>query len=240
MRSERIQDQNENRYLDFRFFEAAGKQFRKTQSTKRTSQGDRKEASNFVDLLNNRRKERQQMQLVQRIGTQQSGPNKKKQRLDLSAIEDDTRRNIRIVTENLFSRHYSMGHCVSSDFHMGAGIAAKFHQLYPEINQEASKNLTPGSVFAYHDKNSRRWIYNLVTKFKFFHKPIYESLRMILQLMRNHAEHNRVHHIRLPKLACGLDNLQWQVVHKFLQETFQGSTVCLLPKLAAPIPETKY
>ena len=137
-----------------------------------------------------------------------------------------------------------MGHCVSSDFHMGAGIAAKFNQLYPQIKQEASKNLTPGSVFAYHDKNSRRWIYNLVTKFKFFHKPFYESLRMSLQLMRNHAEHNRVHHIRLPKLGCGLDNLQWQVVHKILRETFQRSTVnitvCFPPKLVTPISETKY
>ena len=207
-RSERIQNQNQNRYQDFRFFEAAGKQFRKMQSTKRTSQGERKEASNFVDLLNNRRKERQQMQFVQQTGAQQSGSNMKKQRLDFNAIEDDTRRNIRIVRENLFSRNYSMGHCVSSDFHMGAGIAAKLNQLYPQIIQEASKNLTPGSVFAYHDKNSRRWIYNLVTKFKFFHKPFYESLRMSLQLMRNHAEHNGVHHIRLPKLGCGLHNLQ--------------------------------
>ena len=243
-RSERKQDQNQNRYQDFRFFDAAGKQFRKTQSTKRTSRGDRKEANKFVDLLNNRRKERQEMQLVQRIGAQQSGSNKKKQRLDLNAIEDDTRRNIRIVTEKHFSKNYGMGHCVSSDFHMGAGIAAKFNQLYPQIKQKASNNLTPGSVFAYHDKNSRRWIYNLVTKFEFFQKPFDESLIMGLQLMRNHAEHNRVHHTRLPRPGCGLDNLQWQVVHKTLQQTFKGSavniTVCLPPKLVASIPKTKY
>ena len=114
------------------------------QSTKRTSQGERKEASNFVDLHSNRCKERQQMQFVQRTGAQQSGSNMKKQRLDFNAIEDDTRRNIRVVTENTFSRNYSRGHCVSSDFHMGAGIAAKVNQLYPQIKQEASKNLTPG------------------------------------------------------------------------------------------------
>ena len=40
-RSERLQDQNQNRYQDFKFFEAAGQQLRKTQSTKRTSQGER-------------------------------------------------------------------------------------------------------------------------------------------------------------------------------------------------------
>ena len=34
-----------------------------------------------------------------------------------------------IVEENLFGTSSSMGHCVSSDFFMGAGIAERFAQL---------------------------------------------------------------------------------------------------------------
>ena len=63
-------------------------------------------------------------------------------------------------------------------------------------------------------------------------------------LMRNHAERNRVHHIRLPKLGCGLDNLQWQVVHKISARNFPRLDCeyysMLPPKLVAPISETKY
>ena len=84
---------------------------------------------------------------------------------------------------------------------MEAGITSKFNQIYPQIERKASKNLIPGSVFAYYEKYSRWWIYNLVTKFKFFHKPFYESLRMSIMLMRNHAEYNRVHHIGLEELG---------------------------------------
>ena len=117
-RSERLQDQNQNRYQNFKFFEAAGQQLRKTQSSKRTSQGERKETRNFVDFLNNGRMERQQMHFVQRTGAQQGGSDIKKQRPDINSIKDDTWRNIRLVTEKFLSRNCSMGHCVSSDFHI--------------------------------------------------------------------------------------------------------------------------
>ena len=73
----------------------------------------------------------------------------------------------------------------------------------------------PPSLWNYVDRVTA---FNIVTAF-------YESLRMSLMLMRNHAEYNRVQHIRLPKLECGFDNLQWQVVHKILQGAFQGSPV---------------
>ena len=62
--------------------------------------------------------------------------------------------------------------------------------------------------------------------------------------MRNHAERNGIKHICLPKLECGPDNLQRQVVHKILHETLQGSpvnkNVCFPPKPVAPISEIKY
>ena len=155
----------------------------------------------------------------------------KKPRPELNELQRrDTTKNVRIVKENLFQQHCSMGHCVFSDFYMGAGIAAKFNQLFPQIKRKASRNLIPGSVFAYYDKSSRNWIYNLVTKYKVFLQPFYKSLRTSLTLMRNHAEMNRIQHIRLPKLGCGLDNLRWQVVHNILLEVFQHSpeqvTVC--------------
>ena len=41
-RSEKVQDQNQNRYQNFKIFEAAGQHVRKMQSSIRTSQGEKK------------------------------------------------------------------------------------------------------------------------------------------------------------------------------------------------------
>ena len=221
-RSQRLQQQNQNKY---HVFETAGTQLLKTQPSKHTSQGKTKEAPNFVDLLNNRHKERQQIQFVQRTGSQQSGSNTKKHRPNMNEIQQDTTKNIKIVKEDIFRKTCNVGHCVSSDFHIRAGIAAKFNQLYTKIKRKASKKLIPGSVFEHYDKYSRLWIYNLVKKFNFFHKPFYETLRTSLLLMRNQAERNIIKHTCLPKLGSGLDNLQWQVVQKILRDVSQSSTV---------------
>ena len=136
-----------------------------------------------------------------------------------------------IVEDDLFGTSSSMGHCVSSDFFMGAGIAKRFDQLYPKMKTEASRGLAPGSVFAFYDQYSRRWIYNLITKPKYFHKLFYDALKNSLVLMRNHAETHGVTNIRLPELGCDLDKFQLSIVNKILHEVFQkikvGITVCL-------------
>ena len=62
-RSTRIQEQQTNR-LSERLLEVAGQQLQKTRSAKRTNQGQSVEARNFVDPLNNRRRQRQQKQFV--------------------------------------------------------------------------------------------------------------------------------------------------------------------------------
>ena len=48
-RSQRLQDRNQNRYQNLNFFEAAGQQLRKTQSSRRASQGERKQTRIYVD-----------------------------------------------------------------------------------------------------------------------------------------------------------------------------------------------
>ena len=126
-RSQRLQDRNQNRYQNLNFFEAAGQQLRKTQIKQTSIPGWKKTNSYLCWPLNVRRKQHQQMQFVQGTGAQQSGSDLTKPRPDLIAIEDDTWRNIRIVTENLFSRNCSMGHCVlqNSPLPHGSKISSK-------------------------------------------------------------------------------------------------------------------
>ena len=141
-----------------------------------------------------------------------------------------------IVEEDLFWNSSSMVHCVSSDFSMGAGIAQRFDRLCPQMKTEASRELLPGSVFAFYDQFSRRWIYNLVSEPKYFHQPFSDALKNSLSMIRNHAEAHGLKNIRLPEIGCGLDKLQPLIMHKILREVCQKSVVLIAISTRRHIP----
>ena len=166
----RIQEQHTNR-LSERLLEVAGQQFQRTRSAQRRNRGQSVEARNFVDFPNNRRQQRQERQFVPRLGAIQQGTSKKRSRTDMNELKIAQRTSrMSIVEDNLFGTSSSMGHCVSSDFFIGAGIAERLAQLYPKMKTEASTGQTLGSIFAFYDQYSRIWIYHLITKPKFFRK----------------------------------------------------------------------
>ena len=149
----------------------AGQQLQRTRSAQRTNRGQSVEARNFVDFLNNRRQQRQERQFVQRLGATQQRTSKKRNRTDMNELKIAQRTSrMSIVEDNLFGTSSSMGHCVSSDFFIGAGIADRLAQLYPKMKTEACSGQTLGSIFAFYGQYSKRWIYYLITKPKFFHK----------------------------------------------------------------------
>ena len=117
-RSTRIQEQQTNR-LGERGLEVAGQQFQKTRN-KRTNQGQSVQARNFVDILNNRRQQRQQVQFVQRPGATQERTTKMKTRTDLNEIQEHKKTSVTIVEGDLFGTSSSMGHCVFFRFFYGS------------------------------------------------------------------------------------------------------------------------
>ena len=142
-RSTRTQDQQTKR-LGERVHDVAGQQLQQTRSSKRTNQGQSVEARTFVDLLNNRRQQRQQMQFAQRPGASQEGTTSKKSRTELIEIQAPRKTSrVTIVEDDLFGTSSSMGHCVSSSFFIGAGIAKRFDRLSPKMKTKARKGSTP-------------------------------------------------------------------------------------------------
>ena len=69
------------------------------------------------------------------------------------------------------------------DFAMGKGLASTIACCYPEL-QELSKlpinNFPLGSLVTHFDQQHQRFIYNLVTKRRYFHKSTYETLELSL------------------------------------------------------------
>ena len=138
---------------------------------------------------------------------------------------DNSSFKINEIEGNLFScpKSSSLGHCVSSDFKMGKGIAVKFRQMFGKVEEMKRKKPGVGEVVVLEDGD--RYVYNLVTKDKYFNKPTYDTLKSALLAMRAHMIEHSVKFLCLPKIACGLDGLKYYEVKKLLQEIFKHDDI---------------
>ena len=86
-------------------------------------------------------------------------------------------------------------------------------------------NLLKDQVFRFWDSSSRRYINNLVTKEKYSDKPDLQTLATTLQSMQSHSTMHGVSTIAIPKIGCGLDQMNWQDVVKLFRDIFAYSDV---------------
>lgn len=132
---------------------------------------------------------------------------------------------ITTVNKDLFTmtQGYYLAHCISADFALGAGIAKAFDSVYnmrfklfrqyPEYEYQGGDALLVDNVF------------NLVTKKKCWHKPTYESLREALEMMKEQLDFLGATKLAMPKIASGLDRLEWTRVYDIICEVFEGMDI---------------
>ena len=118
---------------------------------------------------------------------------------------------------------YYLAHCISADFALGAGIAKAFDSVYnmrlklfrhyPDYEYHCGDALLVDNVF------------NLVTQRKCWHKPTYESLRDALEMMREQLEFLDATKLAMPKIASGLDRLDWNQVYDIICEVFEDMDI---------------
>ena len=82
-----------------------------------------------------------------------------------------------------------------------------------------------GQVYPFWDSTGKRYIYNLVTKERFYDKPNPLTLSETLEAMKIHASKNGVSTITIPKHGCGLNQMNWQEVVKLLRDIFAYADV---------------
>ena len=120
----------------------------------------------------------------------------------------------------------SIGHCISTDAQMSEGFAQFLSERVPRLRRTCRQaNLLKDQVFPYWDSLPRRYIYKLVTKEKYSDKPDLQTLATSLQSMQSHATMHGVSTIAIPKIGCGLDQMNWQDVVKLLREIFAYSDI---------------
>ena len=139
-----------------------------------------------------------------------------------------SRRRLNIVEErvgDLFSApsNMSLAHCISQDCVMGKGIAKQFSERFGRVNEIKEQCVKVGGVAILKDKE--RFIYNLVTKHKYYEKPTMTDLRNSLLEMRKHMKEKGVESVGMPRIGCGLDLLDWGQVKRLLEEVFQDSSI---------------
>ena len=122
------------------------------------------------------------------------------------------------------TKEYAIAHCISSDCKMGAGIAKPMKKKFKlgglENLPEADRK-HPTCIY-------HHGVYNLITKKKYSGKPDYQTIRVALVVMRNHAIKNDIKKIAMPRIGCGLDKLNWSMVRAIIQELFEGTDIELL------------
>ena len=136
---------------------------------------------------------------------------------------------LKVIFGDLFNapdQTTSLAHCVSRDLKMGKGIAKLFRDKFGRTNELAQANAKIGeSAILKLNNNPNRFIYNMVTKEKYSDFPTYDSLQESLIFTRDHATKNKVHHIAMPKIGCGLDKLNWNAVRTLIKNIFLDTDI---------------
>ena len=121
---------------------------------------------------------------------------------------------------------YNLAHCISADFNLGGGIAKQFctHFNMRERLLNYYGDAVEGAGFALTISN----VYNLVTKEKVSDRPTYENLINALTDMKEDMVATGVKKIAMPKIGCGLDRLNWNIVRSIIKEVFEDTDIEIL------------
>ena len=116
---------------------------------------------------------------------------------------------------------HSIAHCISADFKLGAGLAKQIKEKFPSYfpTKKEYKQQVLHAQYLGHDK----FVFHLIVKPRYFHKPTYRSLRKALLALRDQMNFYRIDKLGIPHLSCGLNKLDWTEVQKIIHEAFRDS-----------------
>ena len=120
----------------------------------------------------------------------------------------------------------SIGHYMSADATMSKRFADFLSHKIPGLRPNCKRaKLLIGEDFSFCYSTGRRYFCDLVTKERCFDKPDLSTLLTTLEAMKSHAAMYGVSAIAIPKIGCGLDEMNWQEVVKLLRDVFAYSDI---------------
>lgn len=133
------------------------------------------------------------------------------------------------------NREENLAHCVSRCFTMGKGIAVEFKERFGRVDELKAQNKKIGEV-AYlsfpsegkqKQEQKQRYIFYLITKEKYYGKPTYDTLRDSLIDLKNLMLKLELKSVSMPKIGCGLDRLDWDIVKNIILQIFKDTGITI-------------
>lgn len=134
--------------------------------------------------------------------------------------EGDEEGSIEFIRGNLFSNDdhgTALAHCVSSDLVMGKGIAVEFKRRFGRVDELREQEHGVGAA-PYLRLPGGRFVFYMVTKEKYNHKPTYATIRQSLRSVGVTMDLLSIKSVAIPKIGCGLDRKEWSEVEKIVRE----------------------
>ena len=137
--------------------------------------------------------------------------------------------NIIEINQDLFTipKDYTLVHCISADYALGAGIAKEFAKRGVKEALKDSYKTPVGKTVPTHATD---WAmeFNLVTKEKYYYKPTYDTLRSALVHMKLYCGLWKIKKLAMPRIGCGLDKLKWDKVKQIIEKVFGDTDIEIL------------
>ena len=92
--------------------------------------------------------------------------------------------------------------------------------LFPSL---AEQNKEVGEC-AYLKRDSR-YIFYLITKKVYNHKPNYVVLEKCLKELMDSCKSFNIQELAMPRIGSGLDNLDWSIVSRIIDDVFESSGI---------------
>ncbi len=102
-------------------------------------------------------------------------------------------------------------HCISSDYALGAEFAKEIEKRY-----KIRSALKVHGQGTYPDCLVVNHIINMVTKDKYWNKPKDKDFEVALMIVRKYCLDTGITNLVMPKIGCGLDQLDWNDCKKLI------------------------
>ncbi|KAJ8949389.1 hypothetical protein NQ318_007485, partial [Aromia moschata] len=130
---------------------------------------------------------------------------------------------------------FCLAHCVAADLRMSRGIALTFKKAFGQLEELRRQRPEVGRVLQITaaEQEKERSVFYLVTKQLSHHKPTYQTVWDTLVELRDVLLSQSISSLAIPKIASGLDGLDWRVIRSMLEEIAQRENcgLLLLPDL---------
>ncbi|KAJ8961409.1 hypothetical protein NQ318_014655 [Aromia moschata] len=125
---------------------------------------------------------------------------------------------------------FCLAHCVAADLQMSRGIALTFKKAFGQLEELRRQRPEVGRVLQITaaEQEKERSVFYLVTKQLSHHKPTYQTVWDTLVELRDVLLSQSISSLAIPKIASGLDGLDWRVIRSMLEVLFRFTGIDIL------------